>query len=242
MATTAQQMIDRATREIGYTEDPAGSNRTKYGRFYGMDGNPWCAMFLWWVAAQAGDKKPLWLKTAYTPTFAQYFMDGDRWGAKPKPGAIVFFDFPDSLHRIQHVGIVEKEVPGGCVSIEGNTSSDAGGSQDNGGVVARRIRTSSIVGYGYPVYHSKPKDKGKPARTFLAQGDDGADVRTWQRDLNEAREVLKGNWSEVKIDGHFGSDTLKATRGLERLLDLRVNGKAEVGDILKLERKLRKAV
>ena len=34
---TAEKVLDTARAEIGTTEYPAGSNRTKYGRAYGMD-------------------------------------------------------------------------------------------------------------------------------------------------------------------------------------------------------------
>jgi hypothetical protein len=33
-------------------------------------------------------------KAAYTPTFAQWFRDRGRWGNVPRPGAVVFVDFP----------------------------------------------------------------------------------------------------------------------------------------------------
>ncbi len=44
--TTAQQVLYRVKCQIGTKEDPMGSNRTKYGAWYGMDGQPWCAMFV----------------------------------------------------------------------------------------------------------------------------------------------------------------------------------------------------
>ncbi len=33
--TTPQKVLEIAAREIGYKEEPPGSNRTKYGRWYG---------------------------------------------------------------------------------------------------------------------------------------------------------------------------------------------------------------
>lgn len=33
-----------AAKQVGYTENPPGSNQTKYGLAYGFDGVPWCAI------------------------------------------------------------------------------------------------------------------------------------------------------------------------------------------------------
>lgn len=40
----ADDVLALAASDDGYAETPAGSNRTKYGAWYGLDGNPWCAM------------------------------------------------------------------------------------------------------------------------------------------------------------------------------------------------------
>ena len=44
-------ILEIASNEIGTEE--IHDNKTKYGKWYGMDGNPWCAMFVSWVYAQA---------------------------------------------------------------------------------------------------------------------------------------------------------------------------------------------
>ena len=53
---TVRELLDIARGELGYKETPANSNRTKYGAWYGLDGQPWCVMFVEWVFAQAGVK------------------------------------------------------------------------------------------------------------------------------------------------------------------------------------------
>ena len=40
----ASQIIKLAKSQRGYHERPAGSNKTKYGKEYGMNGTPWCAI------------------------------------------------------------------------------------------------------------------------------------------------------------------------------------------------------
>ena len=63
---TANQILAIAAKEIGYTESPANSNKTKYGAWYGMNGEPWCDMFVSWVGAQAGAQDIIG-KFAYCP-------------------------------------------------------------------------------------------------------------------------------------------------------------------------------
>lgn len=151
MKASLSRILAIAQAEVGYIEQPV--NLTKYGKWYGMNGQPWCAMFISWLFAQAGDAETIG-KFAYTPTFAQSFKNRGEWGTVPKVGSIAFFNFPDSVDRIQHVGIVQSFDNHTVTCIEGNTSSGSTGSQSNGGQVARRarLRNSSIVGYGYPSY------------------------------------------------------------------------------------------
>lgn len=153
--TTVKGIIGAAAREVGMVERPV--NLTKYGAWYGMDGQSWCAMFISWLFRY--NLSAIGGKFAYTPTFAQHFRDAGRFGKAPRVGAIVFYDFPDSVDRIQHVGLVTAYDRKTITTIEGNTSSGAHGSQSNGGGVYRRVRPRdrSIVGYGYPAY-DEPKE------------------------------------------------------------------------------------
>lgn len=156
MPCTAAKFVQTARAEIGYTETPV--NRTKYGKWYGLDGEPWCDMFVSWVAHKAGCLEDIGGKHAYTPAHASWFMNRDQWGSAPRTGAIVFFDFPGGPDRISHVGIVESVTrQGGKVvaitTIEGNTQPGNTGDQRNGGGVYRRARpVRDVVGYGYPKF------------------------------------------------------------------------------------------
>jgi cell wall-associated NlpC family hydrolase len=145
-------MIVKAADEIGYTENPPGSNRNKFAAEAShANGQYWCATFVVAMARRAGITLPS--ESAYTPTMAQAFRDAGSWHtSNPQAGDIIFFNFPnDSKNRIQHVGIVEQVTANAIITIEGNTSSTIQGSQDNGGGVYRKTwqpNSSSIVGYG----------------------------------------------------------------------------------------------
>ncbi len=103
-------------------------------------------MFVSWVGEQAGIRPTVgW--DAYTVAWARWFKANKRWGQKPKPGAVVYYDWKGgkSIGGIDHMGIVKKVNRDGTITtIEGNTGN---------GRVERRVRpTSQVVGYGYPVY------------------------------------------------------------------------------------------
>ena len=148
---TAEKVLDIARRELGVKESPAGSNRTKYGKWYGFDGQPWCMMFVQWCFAQAGQKLPYttascsgllnWCKRHHK----EYIADS------PEPGDVVIYKFG-------HTGIVESVGTGTITAIEGNTSPGAAGSQDNGGMVCRRTRKTSTV-TAYLRFSEKKEDK-----------------------------------------------------------------------------------
>ena len=52
--TKGQKVVEVAKKEIGTTESPKNSNKTKYGKWFGFDGVAWCGMFCSWVYAEAG--------------------------------------------------------------------------------------------------------------------------------------------------------------------------------------------
>lgn len=164
---TAEQVLAVARREIGTREALDGSN--KYGRAYGVDRVAWCMQFQWWCFREAHGSALIHPKTAYTPTAAQWFMDRRQWSTTPRVGSLIFFNWPDSVNRIQHVGIVEAVEPNAVVTIEGNTSSGNAGSQDNGGGVwrRRRARNSHIVGFGHPAY-SAPSPSPRVSEDIVA--------------------------------------------------------------------------
>ena len=144
-------VLEIATAELGTTEKP--TNKTKYGKWYGMDGQPWCAMFVSWVFHKAGLTKLI----AQTPKGFAGVEAFEAWARKNKlvlaansmvkAGDIVLFDFTKS-GKSQHVGIAVGPqdshthlVP----TIEGNTSPSAGGSQANGDGVYEKYRALSTI-------------------------------------------------------------------------------------------------
>lgn len=162
---TAESFLREAASEVGYRE--SGDNRTKFAAEAGhANGQPWCATYIVAMARRVALSLPS--ESAYTPTMANGFKTHNRWVTdSPQPGDCVFFDFPDTSHRIQHVGIVEKVNPDGTLqTIEGNTSSGMEGSQHNGGGVYRRDRQRRyVVGFGRPRFEPSRPPQGDDEMT-----------------------------------------------------------------------------
>ncbi|WP_294856449.1 CHAP domain-containing protein [uncultured Oscillibacter sp.] len=150
----ASDVLDIVRGELGYTEFPQGSNKTKYGRWYGLDGNPWCMMFVQWCCAQAGVKLPA--RTASCGAMMRAAQDAGCWVTGDyKPGDVVIYDFPGGA-ATDHTGIVESVTASGIIAIEGNTGA---GNDANGGQVQRRTRSNSlIVGAVRPTYDEEEED------------------------------------------------------------------------------------
>lgn len=141
-------VVDIANSQIGYKE--IGDNSTMYGKWYGSDGQPWCAMFVSWCYNQAG------LGNNIVAQNKKGFASCDaglKWFAKrnklvpvgeAKEGDIVFFQF-DNDAQPDHVGIVTKNMKRlkTLRTVEGNTSDK--GSQANGGAVYAKKRAYSLV-------------------------------------------------------------------------------------------------
>jgi hypothetical protein len=227
--TTAEQVLARATAQIGTKERPAGSNRVLYSDWYGLAG-PWCAMFVSWCLYQEG--LPLPASTAkgfaYTPAGASWFRRQGRWTQRPARGHVVFFDFPgDDVHRISHVGLVESvEADGTVVTIEGNTDERGG---RTGGQVMRRRRRTGIVGYGVPAYGAGVPAQGPQRRPgapvavpfdgrLLRRGDTGRTVRILQTRLVQLRVA------RLDPDGEYGPRTEAAVLAFQRSRRLEADG------------------
>jgi CHAP domain len=147
--TVRAAALARAIGELGYTESPAGSNHTKYGEWYGVDYQPWCAIGVTWSyefgAEDVGKDSPSFVKGsryAYCPYVVADARAG-RYGLQttddPIPGDLVVYDWGgDTIY--DHIGLFEKWTSGTnqFQAVEFNTSVD---NNSNGGEVMRRSRS-----------------------------------------------------------------------------------------------------
>lgn len=145
-----QKIIDIATKEIGYAEQPI--NKTKYGLWFGLNGVSWCGIFVSWCYAQADSSLG---NIGYTKGYAGvstaivHFKKTGEITTKPQLGDVFFIGFK-APGIYEHTGIFVKDnLDGTFESIEGNTSA-SDGSQSNGGQVARKVRKFNMSMFVHP--------------------------------------------------------------------------------------------
>ena len=179
-------IVNIAAKQVGFIE--GDNNDTPYGAWYGINHQPYCAMFVSWVFEQAGLSKLVAASTdkgfSYCPAGLTWFQKNgqvvDKYSGQP--GDLVFFNFSGN-GVAEHVGIIEGASRDGITTIEGNTSPDhATGSQANGIGVFRRHRpylgVIAIVRPKYPapvaptksLSQNKPLAVGTAAVTALGGG------------------------------------------------------------------------
>lgn len=150
--------LAEAIKHIGTTEDPPDSNRTMFGEWFGVNGVPWCNIFISYcfqIAASytitdglAGKAPGAYPKgCTYVPTTEAWLRTTGMWLGRVAPlgGDIAIYNWDGK--EPDHIGIVEKYLGDGKFSaIEGNTSVT---NNSNGGEVQRAIRhITQVDGFG----------------------------------------------------------------------------------------------
>lgn len=198
--TGGSDIIDVAASQIGYKE--SGENQTKYGAWYGMNGAPWCHMFVSWCADQAGVPVSVVPKTASTTEGMEWFKNRGLFKYKgkytPKRGDLVYFKTGRS-----HVGLVEKVTGSTLHTIEGNTSDK----------VARRtypLSNETITGYGTPKYtYTSAAGNGTGSGSSSAKAKEAA-----KKELAMLKKVLARHPAEETVIINAGTrETMKLPEG-----------------------------
>src|SRR4051812_20599995 len=126
-ASVGRRALAEALRHVGVREVPPGSNRTMFGRWFGVDGVPWCAIFASycfdvgagvvlcrnWHGAGVSTRG-----VAYVPTLAAWLRATGRVVEEPQAGDIVVFDWDGGVP--DHAGIVVRVVGARIETVEGN--------------------------------------------------------------------------------------------------------------------------
>jgi hypothetical protein len=151
-----RKALREAVKHIGKKERPMNSNRCEFGRWFGVDGVPWCNTFVSFCFAKGANYTicqgfrgaGVYAKgCTYVPTTEAWLRATGMWRGRTTPlaGDIAIFNWDGGV--ADHIGIVEKYLGGGKFNaIEGNTSV---GNDSNGGQVMRRLRyLTQVNGFG----------------------------------------------------------------------------------------------
>lgn len=107
-----QRIVQIAQHEVGYEHTSAGYYCTKFGRCV-----EWCALFVTWVWKQAGVNIPSNAFSGYVYTWASEHTHVYPPSARPQPGWAVLIGTGPQQGASLHVGIVEKVMPDGQITI-----------------------------------------------------------------------------------------------------------------------------
>jgi len=216
---TRSKIIQLAENELGTKESPANSNKTKYGKWYGLDGHAWCAMFVSWVFDQANI--PLTVgqtKKGYHHCQSAHniWKRNHRLTKAPQKGDIVLFDW-QSDGWADHTGIFVKWNNASkteFICLEGNTSLS---NNSNGGMVMERKRKkNSVKAFVSPEVFD---DLGEVVDEVMGVGDRGSEVA-------EVQKMLDDLGYPTMADGWFGEKTALSVRKFQK-----DNLMAETGEV-----------
>ena len=109
-AKGAAAAAQAAENELGYAE--TGDNITKFGKWSGCDGLPWCGAFAAWAISQAFDGQKSSAEKAlygcenvnYCPTLVNTFKRNNAWFDEPEVGDQVLYS--QAGDDAEHVGLV----------------------------------------------------------------------------------------------------------------------------------------
>lgn len=136
-----EKALARLETKLGYHE--TGNNDNMFGKWYGMNFQPYCAITVTWAYVGAGSKGFVkGSRYAYCPYIVADARAG-RYGfsitKEPLPGDLVLYNW-DGDWDADHVGLFKRWLKKGqhFTAVEANTSPDDRGNQSNGGGVYLR--------------------------------------------------------------------------------------------------------
>lgn len=205
--TVGQAALAEARKHIGEHETPAGSNRNRFGAWYGENGVPWCNIFTSFcfkvgagVTLCEGFRAPGVGANgcAYVPSTEAWLKATGQWKGRlrqPQPGDLAVYNWDGG--EPDHIGIVSECLGGGrFTAIEGNT---AVGNDSNGGAVMLRERhVSQVDGFG--------RIKGKPHGAAAEKNRKRlATLRAWilKRVAPRKRGGFGWSWARVKKSANW---------------------------------------
>ncbi len=141
-----RDIVEIAKTQVGYRE--GDNNDTKYGTWYGLPNQPWCAMFVSWCARQADIPTSILRNCAIAAPDEGYFSIPYYDGADytPQSGDLFF------TKTFSHVGLVYYIDGEYFYTLEGNTN-DTGSSMGIGVFLNRRLISDYY--FGVPDYYNE---------------------------------------------------------------------------------------
>lgn len=194
-SSALRRALDHGKSFLGYKETPPKSNKTRFGKQYGLDGYAWCAMYVWCILQDTGSTAAM-VKSASTGAIEAWGKSVGRFSRTPQTGAILILR--NSKGATQHTEFVYSWNGKRLLGLGGNTSGGAGSIAD-GGTVAINDRTALYK-------------KGRITFVRPFYGVTVEDVKTVQRAAG------------ITVDGKIGPKTVASVKTLQARHGLTADG------------------
>lgn len=208
MNSQIEKVVSLALGEVGYTEEPKGSNKNKYAKEidalrkegknvynYPKDGvAAWCDIFHDWLHIHSfGFDEGMYhlcqpenSSGAGCKYSAQYYKNAGRFFDTPEVGDQIFFI---SGGEINHTGVVTKVDDKKVYTVEGNSGDAVKAHSYN------KVGNKKIAGYGRPRWKEEAETIADTAPTKPIQ----KPQNEAKKSLDElAREIIAGKWGNGK--------------------------------------------
>lgn len=141
--TIGHKAMNYGLTQIGIKESPAGTNRQKFGLWYGFNGVPWCDIFISYCMAQVGHPQFKYSFVPQTVEDARYNRNGMTLVTTPQVGDLCAYRTAEGIDM--HIAFYVS-------GIDKNTFWDLGGNtgptnMSNGGEVLKQIREYSQISH-----------------------------------------------------------------------------------------------
>lgn len=160
------EIVKIAQTQLGYVE--GNGNDTKYGRWFGLNGHPWCAMYVSWVYDQAAKSVKCENPLAGLQTSKGFAGVTTGWASMKKrgwaldstegllPGDVVCWDHDSNPGGAGHTGLVIEVTSTGYKTIEGNTNTAF---SRTGGMVCEHSHSLTDGKHGVRLGFARPTRK-----------------------------------------------------------------------------------
>lgn len=162
-------IIEQALQQVGYVEGT--NNNNKFGKFYNQNYQPWCMYFVQWIFEHCNQKLDYFSGSCSAVLNWYKQHAASKVSQSPKAGDIVIYPWG-------HTGIVIFKWYNKICTVEGNTSPDSSGSQNNGGGVY--VRNRSITGNEWFISVAVPNTTITKEETIM-QYENIEEVPAWYR-------------------------------------------------------------
>ncbi len=222
-----EDIIGFAKTQLGYAE--GSGNNTYFGKWYGCNYNPWCAMFVVWSARKAGVTKDVIPSQANADrSWAKrqgVYYKSKQWGGsyKPKKGDLIYFSW-SVRDWADHIGMVTGTGKQGgttyVYTIEGNK-------HDKVVEGSYAINNRYILGYASPKYLKNGKVEEpteEPEETTETTTETGSEPPTGTGEAYtlKYRDGLDATGSDEEdaiippVKGFFGGDLMMSDKRFKR--------------------------